>query len=130
MKTIPIVYILVLLLSSCSFIRMDDSINLGDKFRYIQDYPQTIIYHETEKYNGTGVNVIDPVVKNYSFNDRYIIAKSQKEEIIKKDDSLKTPIQYWIIDKKEKLNLIKPMDSAIFYQRLKDLGIELRFKEN
>lgn len=130
MNNIPIVYILVLLLSSCSSIRMDDSVDLGDKYRYIQDYPQTIIYHETEKYNGTGVNVIDPIVKNYSFNDRYIIAKSQEEEIIKRDVSSKAPIHYWIIDKKENLHLVQPMDSASFYQRLKSLNIELSFTEH
>src|SRR5690606_38059031 len=112
MKNVLMIYILVLLLSSCSFIRMDDSIDLGDKFRYIQDYPQTIIYHNTKEYKGTGVNVVDPVVIAYSFDDRYIIAKSREEEIIKRNDSVEKTIRYWIIDKKEKLDSVKPMDSV------------------
>ena len=128
MKNISIVYPLILLLSSCFFIRTDDSIDLGNKFRYIQDYPQTIIYHETETYTGTGLQVIDPVVKTYNFNDRYIIARSQEEDLIKRNDSLIRPIQYWIIDKKEKLDSIHSMDSVSFYQRIKDLQIELQFE--
>lgn len=129
MKNVLVVYGFVLLLNSCSFIRMDDSIDLGDKFRYIQDYPQTIIYHNTKEYKGTGVNVIDPVVIAYSFDDRYIIAKSQEEEIIKRNDSVEKPIRYWIIDKKEKPDSVKPMDSVSFYKRLRDLKIELKLKE-
>jgi hypothetical protein len=130
MKYIGSVSVLLLLLSSCFLIRMDDSINLGDKYRYIQDYPQTIIYYETKSYKGIGVTVVDPIVKAYAFNDRYIIAKSQKEDFFQKGNSLKYPIQYWIIDKKEKLISVQPMDSAIFYKRLYDLGIELTFKEH
>jgi hypothetical protein len=108
---------------------MDDSIDLGDKFRYIQDYPQTIIYHNTKEYKGTGVNVVDPVVIAYSFDDRYIIAKSREEEIIKRNDSVEKTIRYWIIDKKEKLDSVKPMDSVNFYKQLRDLKIELKLKE-
>lgn len=129
MKIILIICVHILLLGSCVFIRMDDSIDLGDKFRYIQDYPQTIVYHESEEYKGTGIIVVEPLVTAYSFNDRYIIARSQKEEIIKEHDSLKAPIQYWIIDKKERLNLAQPLDSSTFYIRLKALSIELAFRE-
>ncbi len=51
------------------FIRMDDSIDLGNKYRYIQDFPQTILYHKTEKYDGIGINAVPPTVLSYDFND-------------------------------------------------------------
>lgn len=119
--------IISIALNSCVFIRMDDSVDLGNHFRFIQDYPQAIVYHSTKEYKGVGDIIVAPIVKDYNFNDRYIIAKSQVEEQIKRD-TIVHPIQYWIIDKKEKLDLIQPMDSASFYKRFKDLGIELSFK--
>lgn len=130
MQDISKVCVLILFLNSCIFIRMDDIIDLGDKFRYVKDYPQTIIYHDAKEYNGTGVNVVDPVVKSYNFNDRYIIAKSHEENFSKQDDCLEMPIRYWIIDKKEKIRSVHPMDSVSFYQQLKNLRIELRLKEH
>jgi len=52
---------LTVLMSSCTFIRMDDSIDLGNKYRYIQDYPQVIIYNTSSESKGSGVNIVPPV---------------------------------------------------------------------
>lgn len=120
----------ILLLLSCIGIRMEDSIDLGNNFRYIQDYPQTIIYHRTEKYSGSGVNVVNPIVTAYDFNDRYIIAKSTGDNVINGLDSATLRTQYWIIDKQQKLESLQPLDSVRFYQRLRDLNVELRFNGN
>lgn len=106
---------------------MDDSIDLGNHFRYIQDYPQTIVYHASEQYEGVGDIIVTPIVKDFNFNDQYIIARSLGEQQLK-GDTVERPFQYWIIDKHQKLNQVKPMDSLTFYTQLKNLGIELVFK--
>jgi hypothetical protein len=128
-KLIPYFCTLLLFLHSCVFIRIDDSIDLGDKFRYIQDYPQTIIYHENEKYKGVGINVVAPIVNAYNFDDRYIIARSsdmQKFDPEKySSDSL---VSYWIVDKEKPVGSIEPMDSINFYKQLEIQHISLRFK--
>jgi len=129
MKTKFIQYFCIFLLHSCVFIRIDDSINLGDKFRFIQDYPQTIIYHESEKYEGIGINAVAPIVNAYNFDDQYIIARSSDMQKFDPEkyasDSL---VLYWIIDKKEAIDSIKPMDSINFYRQLEIQHISLRFK--
>lgn len=117
------------LLSSCTFIRVDDSIDLGSNYRYIQDYPQTVVYHRTEKYEGVGVNVVDPIVLSYNYNDKYIIAKSKEHVIVNEDAGEKEPILYWIIDKSSAPENVKPMDSLSFYHQVEHLKIELEFKE-
>lgn len=122
-------YFGMFLLHSCILIRIDDSIDLGDKFRYIQDYPQTIIYHESEKYEGVGINVVAPIVSAYNFDDQYIIARSSDMQKFNPEkyssDSL---VLYWIVDKKKSIDSIKPMDSIHFYKQLETLHISLRFK--
>lgn len=114
-------------LSSCFFIRMDDSIDLGSKYRYIQDYPQTIIYHESLEYEGIGTEIVLPIVLSYEFDDRYIIAKSQEvDKMTGNEEGL--PVRYWIVDKTADGAPVEPMDSTGFYQQLEELGINLRLK--
>lgn len=103
---------------------MDDSIDLGNQYRYTQDYPRVIIYHKTVEYEGSGINIVPPVVLAYDFNENYIIAKSQEDEPYSKE---KKPIQYWIIDKSKEGAPVEPNDSLGFYNRLNDLNIELSF---
>lgn len=110
---------------SCVFIRMDDSIDLGSKYRYIQDYPQAIIYHKTPEYEGGGINIVPPLVLSYKFNDRYIIVKSQEIDEMTGSKEGK-PIRYWVVDKTTDGAPGQPMDSTSFYQRLKELEINLR----
>ena len=102
------------------FIRMDDSIDLGNKYRYIQDFPQTILYHKTEKYDGIGINAVPPTVLSYDFNDKFIIAKNKDLESGK--------INYWIIDKKEDFDKIKPIDSLTFHHTISENKIGLKLK--
>jgi hypothetical protein len=115
---------LTVLMSSCTFIRMDDSIDLGNKYRYIQDYPQVIIYNTSSESKGSGVNIVPPVVKSYAFNDRYIIAKSQEVDEMTGNPEGK-PIHYWIVDKTSKGASVEPMDSTAFYAALKVKQIKL-----
>ena len=118
MKKLKIIVGLILLVNSCIFIHMDDSIDLGSNYRYIQDTPQSIIYHESSVYNGIGIEAIPPTIINYDFNDRYIIAKSKdwESEIIK----------YWVIDKKQDYFEIEPLDSLTFFNLLLENSIELK----
>lgn len=113
---------IVFCLSSCILIHIDDSIDLGGKYRFIQDYPQTIIYHETEEYEGGGRTVVEPLVTSYRFNNRYIIAISNSDYPLKNAVSKRT---YWIVDKQE--SSVEAMDSLEFYQVLKDREIGLSF---
>lgn len=131
MKYITAVFLVFLLVDSCTFIRVDDSIDLGGGFRYIQDYPQTIIYHYSDKYEGTGVTVIDPIVKAYNFDERYIIAYSKDYGNYLIDDYEKISDKYWIIDKEFGFSLIYPMDSSTFINELKKLDVKMTlFGEN
>ena len=118
---------LTALMSSCTFIRMDDSIDLGNKYRYIQDAPQVIIYQTISESKGSGVKIVPPVVKSYAFNDRYIIAKSQEVDEMTGNPEGK-PIHYWIVDKTSKGASVEPMDSTAFSAALKEKQIKLRLK--
>ncbi|NQW37061.1 MAG: hypothetical protein HQ471_08655 [Flavobacteriales bacterium] len=120
MKKLTLIYGLLIFTPSCVFTRIDDSIDLGKKYRYIQDYPQTIIYHKTEKYNGIGLNAVPPTVLNYDFNDKFIIAKNVDLE--------KEEMNYWIIDKDKDNSDIKPLDSLTFHRTLIEKKIGLRLK--
>ena len=115
---------LTALMSSCTFIRMDDSIDLGNKYRYIQDYPQVIIYHTSSEYEGVGITIVPSIVESYAFNDRYIIAKSQEVDEMTGNPEGK-PIHYWIVDKTSKGASVEPMDSTTFYAALKEKQIKL-----
>ncbi len=126
MKKLTIIFFIISFIQSCVFIRTDNSIDLGNNYRFIQDTPQTIIYHNDDEYIGSGIEIVPPIVLEYEFNDRYIIAKSQEVDEItgRKKDKLN---KYWIIDKKMKGNSINPMDSISFYETLKtkNIGIDL-----
>lgn len=128
MKNLSLTLFVMLLIQSCIGIRQDDSIDLGNNYRFIQDTPQTIIYHSGDKYEGTGEEVIPPIVLSYQFNERYIIAKSQEVDEMTGGKEGK-PIRYWIIDKQIETPSIKPKDSIDFYKFLKMKDIELHFEE-
>jgi len=110
------------------FIRMDSSVDLGNNYRYIPDYPQTVIHHE-HSYKGIGDIIVPPLVLSYAFNERYIIAKSQEVDETTGSKEGK-PIRYWIIDKTTDSTLAKPMDSIAFYQQLKKLNIGLELSNS
>ncbi len=112
--------VILLFLESCIFIRMDDSIDLGDHYRYIQDYPQTIVYYKSDEYNGNGLNAVPPIVLDYSFNDNWVIARNI--------DMTDGKVRYWIIDKKKEREHTEPLDSLTFYNALKDKSIGLKLK--
>lgn len=117
--------LLLILLSSCVFIRMDDSIDLGNKYRLIQDSPETIIKHSGDKYEGIGETIVPPQVTDYAFNEIYIIAKSIDSYEYSKDQWKE---KYWIIDKREVKATIESMDSISFFRQLKLLNLDLKFK--
>ncbi|CAN5614482.1 hypothetical protein BH09BAC4_BH09BAC4_00600 [soil metagenome] len=116
--------------TSCVFIRMDDSFDLGDRYRYQPDYPQCIINQEMEEHVGTGPYVVTPVVNAYNFNDRYIIARSKEEIVIRADSLAETPTNYWIIDKKVPFveGSYQSMDSVAFFYQLSKRKINLSLK--
>ena len=118
MKRIILILGLIITTHSCIFIRMDDSIDLGSKYRYVQDYPQSILYHKSEEYKGSGVNAVPPIVLSYDFNEKYIIAKNK--------DMDNEQINYWIIDKEKKYSEIQPLDSLTFFRELENKNIELK----
>ena len=95
------------------FIRMDDSIDLGNKYRYIQDYPQTIIYQTSEKHKGSGKNIVPPIVLKYAYNEEYIIAETKDLET---KDTL-----YWVVNKKT--GKYEKCDSLNFEQLKKEYNV-------
>jgi len=114
----------VLVNQSCTFIRMDDSVDLGNNYRFIQDAPKTIIYHSTKKYEGVGIEIIPPIVLSYNFDEQYIIAKSQDVDYTTGNRNEKL-IKYWIIDKKMKGKSIEPLDSIDFNRMVELLNIKV-----
>ncbi len=119
MKNILIFGFALFIVQSCVFIRTDDSIDLGSKFRYIQDYPQAIIFHRAPEYKGSGVNIVPPNVIDYKFDNIYIIAKSKDLE----DKKMK----YWIIDKRMLDKKGIALDSLTFFSQLEEKKINLKF---
>ena len=127
MKTLKSLFILPILASSCILIHTDDSIDLGNNYRYIQDTPQVIVYHKTHEYKGVGVNIVPPLVKSYAFNDRYIIAKSKEVDEMTGVEK-RTPFLYWLIDKTRNGIEVEPMDSLAFYNKIIEQRIYLKLK--
>jgi len=103
---------------------MDDSIDLGNNYRFIQDSPKTIIFHQTEEYEGVGIEVIPPVVLNYSFNEKYIIAKTQEVNNMT-GKKIENSFHYWIIDKENKQVKINSMNLVTFENILNNKNIKL-----
>ena len=102
-------------------IRIDDSVDLGHQYRYIQDYPYSIIYHETKEYKDGGVEVI-PHVSTYKFDENFIIAKSVDEVGYGRT----TDTSFWIIDKNKHQTYQYDSDS-IFKVNLHQMNISITF---
>ena len=113
--------LVVVLLVYPIFIRIDDSIDLGSGYRYIQDHPQSIIHHASEKYKGTGNEVIPPLVLEYNYNESFTIAKT-------KDIKTKNTI-FWIVEKSKMKSEIY-LDFIEFCKQVKDRNINLILKSN
>jgi len=118
MKKFVCLFVLIFTFNCCIFIRMDDSVDLGNKYCYVKDYPQTIISYNTEKYRGVGVNIVSPIVLEYEYDKDYIIAKTND---IETKESF-----FWIVDK-NKNKAESYLDSLQFVKVLKERKITLRF---
>ncbi len=122
--TLQFVFVLIIF-QSCVFIRMDDSIDLGGNYRYIQDTPQSIIFHEADSYEGTGVIVVPYCILSYSYNDKFIIAKTQEVEE-NSGRKIENSFQYWIVNKELKESNVKLLDFESFNRKLIELNIDLK----
>lgn len=87
MKSFWGILFLVFSMKSCILIHVDDSVDLGNSYRYIQSNPRTIINNRGSQNKDMGQIVVGPHVVEYKFDDTYIIAKTQNEIYI--HDSLK-----------------------------------------
>jgi len=105
---------------SCVFIHVDDSIDLGNGYRYTQDSPEAIIWQDSKEYKGVGNTVVPPQVIDYRYNENYIIAKSVS--------SNGRNLKYWIIDKSKKPQNIESFDSISFFHQKQLLEISLGFQ--
>lgn len=117
------IVIFALLFGSC--VNSNDfsvSIDLGKHYRFIDDYPYEIIYNTDSSSLDSGKEIIPPVITNYCFNEKYIIAKTIG--YIDKTE----PIKFWIVDKDMKGTKVYPMDSVAFYRKINEMKIGLEFK--
>jgi len=82
----------------------------------------TICYNTAkEGENRKGIEMVEPKVVEYNFNDKYIIAKTI--------GVYKSKVKYWIIDKDlAQSNMPKSLDSISFYTELLNKGINLKLK--
>lgn len=127
------------MLNSCSNFYGDK--NLGNGYYLWEDGRyKSIIFSPEKVYKGEGgYSVIKENVKNVYFNDSYIIVKTSKFM-----DSETELIKFWMIDKMVsvdlnnchdqascdkllKSNVMGPMDSISFYQKLKERNIRFKF---
>jgi len=124
MKKIVLLLIIIVLILIIYFtvlffpvlIRMDDSLDLGNGYRFEQDYPQSVfIKYDTKDIKGMTSDIIPPVVLKYNYNKKFIIA-------ITKDFHTKDTL-YWIVNKKEKKT--ECLDSIEFYKILKGRNMNL-----
>ncbi len=96
---------------------MDDSFDFGDQYRYVRDYPQTLIYHEAKEYNGIGDIVVPGFILKYNYDHDHIILQNRTLE---SKDTL-----YWIVDKPTH-DTISFKDSIDFISALQDKRIEMQ----
>lgn len=130
--------LLILLLTGCSCHSWMRIVEMGNNFALVEADDTSIHYD----YSGGGncflgkyaAGVIPEQVLAYNYNDRWIIAKSGSRDRSKE-------CEYWIVDKdynftrlgyreELKAQTIGPLDSIQFYNKLKELGIDLGLKDS
>ncbi len=105
-----------LILIRHAMIRIDDSFDFGDQYRYVM-YPQTLIYHETKEYEGSGSIVVPGFILKYNYNHDNIILQNRSLE---SKDTL-----YWIVNKLTQ-DIESFKDSTAFISALESKEIEMR----
>lgn len=95
------------------FIRMDDSFDLGNGYRYTPDSPQAIV-------NETGGIAAEGYLYYYNYDDTYIVAVTKKRE-------RGEPFIYWIINKQTR-EYLHFSDSIEMIQQKNKLGILLNLR--
>jgi len=122
-RIIPIVVAISTI--SCSPTNDGSYVDLGEGFKYIDEYPNAIIFSKSKESPGSGENVVDPIVMAYCVNEKFIYAISKDEPPIATNNAkFYGNIHYWIIDKKthRKSNEV---DSTFFYLSIKEAKLEL-----
>ena len=116
-----LIFTFSLLNESCIFMHYDDSESLGGDFYYLPDGKfSSILYDFNLENKSSRSEVIPPLVTNYNFNKKHIIAKTKDENQL---------IKYWILDKSSYRieNPLRGMDSISFYRELSNKNIALDF---
>jgi len=111
--------------------------DLGAGYFYIPDGRNSIIIKSIRNNSpSTGHLIIPATVIKFSFNEQFVIAKTK--------DRIKNEDYYWIISKKDVVdiqkyrfkpqldsalmsNILGPIDSATFQKELQQRAIDLRF---
>lgn len=120
------ILIILISLSSCILRHADGDIDLGNKFYVSVDGKSTTICFNTadEGQNKSGIVLMEPRVVNYNFNNTFIVAKTI--------DLFDKKSRFYIVDKRMNENALyeyskskSSLDSITFFQKLKELGIDL-----
>jgi len=123
MKQFLFLSLIILFLSCAHYLKDSEiSVDLGNRYRFINEYPYAIIYNINDEDKDSGQIIVPPNVVNYSYDNKYIIAK-RIDDIDKNK-----PIEYWIVDKEKKGENAFPLDWDGFYNKINELGIKLEFK--
>lgn len=123
MRNFTLLLILIFTFNSCVYRHTEDIIDLGSKYYFLPDGRMSTIGYNTaeEGENRSGIEMVEPKVVKYSFNNKYIIAKSV--------GALDKEVKYWIIDKGlTKKNMPISLDSISFYEELLNKKIELNLE--
>ncbi len=118
-----ILIVCMCMFGSCILVHLDDSVDLGNNYRYIQSNPKTIINNSGSKYKDQGEVVVGPHVVAYKFNETYIIAKTQNGFYV--SDSVKV-FKFWLVNK-ETGRVSEMENENALYMKLNELKIDLKF---
>lgn len=112
---------------SCVYDHTDNIEELGDQYYFLGDgnESQILINVGNSENKKIGKTIVPPEVTHYNYNDNIIIAKSTEQS------SSKLKVNYWIINKKEKIDQdsLSAMDSITFYKTLSTFEEKLELKE-
>ncbi|MES2875826.1 MAG: DUF3997 domain-containing protein [Bacteroidota bacterium] len=118
---------LVLTLTSCTF--FSDSyytVDLGNGYLFVsENKANQCIIHELD----IGHYIIPPNVKDYAFDNAYIIGRQRDVSKRSDQDLGKNGKQYWIVSK-IRGTIYGPLDSINFVRKQQELSIRLSMTSN
>lgn len=105
---------------------LDDSVDFGQGYKYIQDYPQCIVWEDPSFLRAPQDIILEGFVMKSAYDNHFLLL--QTRSIDWRQASADTTSSFWIIDKMtRKASLYKTSNN--FDTARDSLGIELELKD-